>query len=111
MVAAGLPPRDIVLVNRVASTADILYADVLVSSRVRVILVAPDVFAPGSAQLPAGWMLADRFDAPTLSSLLPATSIARRAYLVGSPAFVARTRKTLGALHIRHIRTDAFTGY
>ena len=107
-IAAGAAPRDVLLVDRVATGEDLPYRDVLVASGVRVLVVCPD---PGSlGGLPEQWHVAQRFDAAALAAVLPEPG-RRIAYVAGSPAFIARARSVLRAAGVRRIRTDAFAGY
>lgn len=105
---AGAPPRDVLLVDRVATGEDLPYRDVLEASGVRVLVVCPD---PGTlGGVPEHWHVAPRFDAAALGAVLPEPE-RRIAYVSGSPAFIGRARQVLRAAGVRRIRTDAFAGY
>lgn len=101
-------PRDVLLVYRVASAADVPYRDELAATGVRTLLVVPD----GAAlpPLPDHWHVAARLDEQTLRGVLPEPAT-RTAYVSGSPAFVGLARDLLGRLGVRRVRTDAFAGY
>jgi len=75
-----------------------------------VLLVTPEPQTLTGVGLPEHWHLTDRFDAEALRAVLPAGE-RRRAYVSGSPRFVARARRVLREIGVRRIRTDAFAGY
>jgi ferredoxin-NADP reductase len=107
-VAAGARPRDVVLVDRVPSAAEIAYLPELAATGVRVLLVCPD--PEDLPPLPEHWHVAPDLDAATLQSVLPDPA-KRVAYLSGSPAFLGTARSVLRAVGVRKVRTDAFAGY
>jgi ferredoxin-NADP reductase len=107
-VAAGAPPRDVVLVDRVPAADEIPYRSELAATGVRVLLVCPDPEA--LPPLPEHWHVAPAFDAAALAAVLPDAG-GRTAYLSGSPAFIASARSVLAAVGVRRVRTDAFAGY
>ena len=91
-IAAGEAPRDVLLVDRVATGEDLPYRDVLVASGVRVLVVCPD---PGTlGAVPEHWHVAQRFDAAALAAVLPEPQ-RRIAYVSGSPGL--RRPRPLGA--------------
>jgi glycine betaine catabolism B len=107
-VAGGAAPRDILAVVRVSSPEEIVYADVLEASGVRVLLVCPDPAA--LTGMPDHWHVAARLDAETLGAVLPGPT-KRVAYVSGSPKFLSSAKRVLRAVGVRRIRTDAFSGY
>jgi ferredoxin-NADP reductase len=107
-VAAGAPPRDVLLVDRVPAADEIPYLPELAATGVRVLLVCPD--PEGLPPLPEHWHVASTLDAASLAAVLPDPE-KRVAYLSGSPGFLAAARGVLGAVGVRRIRTDAFAGY
>lgn len=108
VVAGGAPARDVLLVDRVPTGADLPYRVVIEASGVRVLVVCPDPETLGP--VPDHWHVAPAFDAAALRSVLPDPS-ARRAYVSGSAAFVGSARRVLREAGVRRIRTDLFAGY
>jgi ferredoxin-NADP reductase len=107
-VAAGAPPRDVLLVDRVPAADEIPYLAELAATGARVLLVCPDPEA--LPPLPDHWHVTSAFDAAALAAVLPDPG-KRTAYLSGSPAFLASARSVLAAVGVRRVRTDAFAGY
>jgi ferredoxin-NADP reductase len=107
-VAAGAPPRDVLLVDRVPAADDVPYLPELAATGVRVLLVCPDPHR--LPPLPERWHVVADLDAAALAGALPDPA-RRTAYVSGSPRFVAEARRVLAAAGVRRVRTDAFSGY
>lgn len=103
-VAAGAPPRDVLLVYRVPAADEIAYLPELAATGVSAVLVAPDPDA--LPPLPAGWRAARELEPAALPGVR-----GRVALVSGSPRFVAATAGALRAAGARAVRTDAFSGY
>ena len=96
--------REVTLIYRAASAADILYRDELAASPAPVVIVTPDE----PQDLPFGWSWQPDLD----SALATLPSIERRtALLSGTPSFVARATSSLRSAGVKRIRTDRFSGY
>jgi ferredoxin-NADP reductase len=106
--AAGAPPRDVLLVDRVRAAAEVPYLAELAATGARVLLVCPD--PERLPPLPEHWHVSTTFDAAALAGVVPEPA-ARTAYVSGSPRFVGTARSVLAQLGVRRIRTDAFAGY
>ena len=107
-VAAGAAPRDVLLVDRVPSAAEVPYLPELAATGVRVLLVCPD--PEGLPPLPDHWHVSTTLDAAALVAVLPDPA-GRTAYVSGSPRFLGTARTVLAEVGVRRIRTDAFAGY
>jgi hypothetical protein len=84
------------------------YAELLESTGVRVVLVAPEQPNP----LPAGWEYAGagRITRDTIEQFVPDVA-ARRSYVSGPPGLVNDIRTALKSLGARRVLTDYFSGY
>ena len=100
--------RDVVVVYSVSDAAELAYSDVLASSGVRVILLAPN--APKA--LPANWSWAGngRIDRELLQREVP-DAAGRRAFVSGPPGLVNDVRGTLRSLGAKRVTADYFSGY
>ncbi|GEK19614.1 FAD-dependent oxidoreductase [Cellulomonas xylanilytica] len=100
--------RDVVVVLLLGPGDEAPYADVLVGSGARVVVVSPQ----RPTALPESWVFATgpTIDATTLKETVP--DAARRvAYVSGGPGMVEHSRRVLRRSGVRRIRTDAFSGY
>jgi ferredoxin-NADP reductase len=100
--------RDVVVVYSISNPGQLPYADLLETTGVRVVLVAPEP----PATLPPGWEYAGpgRITRETIEARVPDVA-ARRALVSGPPALVNDIRAALRALGSRRILTDYFSGY
>lgn len=100
--------RDVVVVLLLGPGDEAPYADVLLDSGARVVVVSPER-PPG---MPESWVFATgpTIDAATLQSTVP-DARRRVAYVSGGPGMVDHSRRVLRRAGVRRIRTDAFTGY
>jgi len=99
--------RDTVLVYAVSHAAELAYADVLVESGARVIVVAP---TPDG--LPAGVEYAGpgRISRELLAASVPDIAT-RRAYVSGPPGLVSDVRSMVRSLGAKRVHSDYFSGY
>ena len=100
--------RDAVLVYSVTSPDELVYAEELERSGIRVLLIAPQ----SPPELPDTWRYlgAARLSAATLQAEVPALA-ERVVYVSGPPAMVAELKAALHAAGVRRVVSDYFTGY
>ena len=111
-IAASGRPRDVVLVCSVSSPAEVLYADVLVASGARVVVVSPGARDELPVEAPVSWSFhPGRQIPPELIGRVVHDAPQRAVYLSGPPAMVDAVRGSLRAAGVRRIRTDVFFGY
>jgi ferredoxin-NADP reductase len=100
-------PRSAVLIYAVPDPDEIPYADVLVASGIRVVLIA----ARAPQSLPGGWeLVTGRLTREVLAERV-ADIERRHGYVSGPPAMVTDISAALRSLKAKKVRTDAFTGY
>jgi len=100
--------RDVVVVYAVRDNAELGYADLLETSRVRVVLVSPT----RPDDLPENWTWAGngRITPDLLRSAIPDLA-GRRAFVSGPPGLVADMRAALRGLGVKKVTADYFSGY
>jgi ferredoxin-NADP reductase len=100
--------RDTVLVYSVTSPDELVYAEELERSGIRVLLIAPQ----SPPELPDTWRYlgAARLSAATLQAEVPALA-ERVVYVSGPPAMVAELKAALHAAGVHRVVSDYFTGY
>lgn len=107
-VARSGDPRDVVVVLVLKEGDALAYAEVLLASGARVVVVSPS--AP--EDLPDGWT---HVAAPTIDRAIVGNEVPdapkRVAYASGSPGMVDHTRTVLRSAGVPRVRTDAFSGY
>ena len=99
---------DVVVVYAVRDNAELGYADLLETSRVRVVLVSPT----RPDDLPENWTWAGngRITPDLLRSAIPDLA-GRRAFVSGPPGLVADMRAALRGLGVKKVTADYFSGY
>lgn len=100
--------RDVVVLYSVSDQSELAYADVLLASGARVVLLSPT--APEN--LPTGWTWAGsgRITTELLQREVP-DAAGRRAFVSGPPSLVNDVRTMLRALGSRRVTADYFSGY
>lgn len=99
--------RDVVLLYAVSDPADIVYAEELAATGVRVLVSSRE----RPVSLPSGWewIGPERIDAELVRSAVPDLA-EREVFVSGPPALVAELRSRLRG-SARRVRTDVFSGY
>lgn len=111
-ITASQIPRNVVLIYAVSSLADVIYADVLMDSRVRVVIVSPESWNELPFDPPANWTHHQVREIPdVLLGELVEQQPNRAAYVSGPPAMVDSVRGQLRLSGFRAIHTDSFFGY
>ena len=100
--------RDVVVVLLLPPGDEAPYAEVLLDSGARVVVVSPEL----PPAMPESWVFATgpTIDGTILHEAVP-DAAGRVAYVSGGPGMVDHSRRVLRRSGVRRIRTDAFTGY
>lgn len=100
--------RDVVVVLLLGAGDEAPYAEVLLDSGARVVVVSPE--HPPAMPEPWEFAAGPTIDGTILRATVPDAE-SRVAYVSGGPGMVGHSRRVLRRSGVRRIRTDAFTGY